>query len=1242
MKISAIRIKNLASLEGLTEIDFTQEPLRSSGIFAITGPTGSGKSTILDALCLALYAKTPRYLQAESRVTLHDVLGNTISQDDVRGILRDGTAEGYAEVDFVGIDGQPYRAQWHVRRARNKVDGSLQADKPTLTNLRTGAIFGDRKNETLNEIERVVGLSFEQFTRSVLLAQGDFTAFLRASKDEKASLLEKLTGTEIYSHISKRIFERYRDEEQKVQTIKTQMGGIQTLTSEERDELESKQTELNSAILDLKERQQSILEEINWYQREREYKTALEDAISKHRLALSAQHESATDRRQLKEVEAVRDIQGWHDSLANAKRRKTANEIQLQDIDMEIRQTTALKERHENELKTAEEELKKQVENQREAAPILDQAKRLNTQIESETIKLQELEQDLKQQQGTLDEHTRSLAQSVREEEVLNDRIKSLQEWLKENESRKSIVENHALITSKLNDTRVLLDDQLRYAEQIQKVEHALLVNQQQREKLSIQQNSINRKLDKLQSEHDKRQQALENVSISTVEATKEKLESEYTALLNAGETWRTLYRLKKEQKTADARLAAANIELTVKKEQREHSSQQLKSAYSSQETALRILEKSKLAAERIVPELRRQLANDEPCMVCGSTTHPYRDHPVPKADDILAAVQEEYDRCKHDYDRLQKQGIELDAEISALGKNIRAWENEQDRRSAELKTSLQKWEYLPVKSWFDGVKDEERDNRIAEATKKNQVLLATAKQDLKDYQNQKGHLEELKKSMDTFKNDLSTLKDKGKDLDTALEIATRELKQLKQDHQDAEYRLLMVRNELSHYFPQPEWLENWKANPELFTSKISGFVETWKTKSSDLESGTLKKSLLEAEIQRGTNTKSEFEKGLTLSKEKIGNQQKGMLELVEARKKIFEGKPVSEVEKDLQHQLDTASETKDVRKDMLTAANLALTSLQARQESLSTELEKLDKEIEDSTKKIDNWISNYNKNQSGTLDFEQLATLLGFSNDWLAEKRAYLRRIDDEVTTSNSILSERERTYNNHVSQQKSETPLAELQTKESSIRDEIDESNKLLGYTSQQLRQDDKNRLDTAGLQSTLERQLEVFGNWAKLNEVIGSADGKKFKLIAQGYTLDVLLSYANVHLQVLSKRYRIQRIPDSLGLQVVDKDMGDEIRTVYSLSGGESFLVSLALALGLASLSSSKVNVESLFIDEGFGSLDPDTLNIAMDALERLHNQGRKVGVISHVQDMTERIPVQIQVSKQTNGKSQVTVL
>lgn len=218
MRILGIRIKNLASLEGVTEIDFTQEPLFSAGIFAITGPTGAGKSTILDALCLALYGKTPRYKQGqEAGIDIKDVQGTTINQGDQRGILRDGAADGYAEVDFIGTDGQAHTATWRVRRARDKADGALQPDTILLTNKLSGAIFPGKKKETADEIERLVGLNFEQFTRSVLLPQGDFTAFLKAAKDEKSALLEKLTGTRIYPEISRQIFAHYSQEKRVLQ-----------------------------------------------------------------------------------------------------------------------------------------------------------------------------------------------------------------------------------------------------------------------------------------------------------------------------------------------------------------------------------------------------------------------------------------------------------------------------------------------------------------------------------------------------------------------------------------------------------------------------------------------------------------------------------------------------------------------------------------------------------------------------------------------------------------------------------------------------------------------------------------------------------------------------------------------------------------------------------------------------------------------------------------------------------------
>ena len=230
MKILAIRGKNLASLEGEFEVDFTAEPLKSAGIFAITGSTGSGKSTLLDAICLALFNDTPRINRASDNAEIVDVKNLTIKQKDSRNILRRGTADGYAEVDFVALSGDSIRARWSVRRSRDKIDGSLQNATYKVVNLTTNDELQGVKTELLTKVKDLIGLTFDQFTRSVLLAQGDFATFLKAGKNEKAELLEKLTGTDIYSRISAKIYEYTKEAEIELGLITARIKDVEVLT----------------------------------------------------------------------------------------------------------------------------------------------------------------------------------------------------------------------------------------------------------------------------------------------------------------------------------------------------------------------------------------------------------------------------------------------------------------------------------------------------------------------------------------------------------------------------------------------------------------------------------------------------------------------------------------------------------------------------------------------------------------------------------------------------------------------------------------------------------------------------------------------------------------------------------------------------------------------------------------------------------------------------------------------------
>jgi exonuclease SbcC len=269
MRILAIRGKNLASLADRFDVDFDAEPIRSSGIFAITGPTGAGKTTFLDAICLALFDSLPRMDTAEKGALVGRIGGDSAQQikyDDVRGILRHGCGAGYSEVDFVGQDGRRYRSRWEVNRARGRAEGKLQFQKITLTDIDTGLIIGDKKTDTLQQIEKRIGLNFDQFRRSVLLAQGDFDTFIKADSKDRAELLERITGTEIYSRISQAAFARAKQEREVLHDLETQLGEHRPLSDEERAAAEDRAKEAKNKVDCIEAEKVAIAKAKEWYE----------------------------------------------------------------------------------------------------------------------------------------------------------------------------------------------------------------------------------------------------------------------------------------------------------------------------------------------------------------------------------------------------------------------------------------------------------------------------------------------------------------------------------------------------------------------------------------------------------------------------------------------------------------------------------------------------------------------------------------------------------------------------------------------------------------------------------------------------------------------------------------------------------------------------------------------------------------------------------------------------------------
>ena len=954
MKILAIRLKNLTSIEGMVEVDFTAEPLHSAGIFAISGPTGAGKSTLLDALCLALYDKAPRFATSVESVNLADVGDNQINQSDVRNLLRRGTSDGYAEVDFLGIDGRRYRSRWSVRRTRNKISGSLQPQTLEVKELDTEKEFQGTKKELLIQLVELVGLTYEQFTRTVLLAQNDFATFLKSKGAAKAELLEKLTGTGVYSRISQEVYARNKAAQEEVTLIQNRMNVIELMPEEE--------------LLALQKEKELLAE-----------KRVIGIKL------LAEQNEQLNVVRSLKMQEDL-----W---------KKKQQEEQEEQARLKMLQGA---------LASQEEGLVHFKAQWEAIQPDLKKARQLDVQIQSQQ-----------------DSYTQS-------KQMLQSANKQVSE---QEQKMRMATEQLQVSYSSLN--RLLNHVGIEKALQLEQVEEIL---RQEADKLTAGINTNEERLLRLNS-----------FGYPLLTEEQMKLQKELTRQQNIRQLTETQTKTKAEIERLEKETTDCLKQLT------------------EQETALkvtqRLYENVRMAVGKDVKALRQQLQEGEACPVCGSTAHPYHQEQE-VVDTLFRSIEQEYNAAVANCQQINNRSIVLQ----------RDWTHQKmvDGQIGEQLAAL-------YKAGIDAGNEEQIQHRLTELAE----------------------------------------------------------------------RILEYRNLYAEWQRSDEEIKKMRAHCEALRENVSLCRLAMQKVSSAKEQLLLLQNTASAEQKRF----EVIEKALNV--------------LRQERSQLLKGKSADEAE----------------------------AVVAKREKELNLALEKARKEVE----------AVHNRLSGLQGEMKQITLAIG-------ELQEQYKKIESPEQLPEIIKKQQEENLN-------TERALSTMEAR---------------------LLQQAKNKLTVEQIAKELAEKQTIAERWAKLNKLIGSADGAKFKVIAQSYTLNLLLLHANKHLSYLSKRYKLQQVPDTLALQVIDCDMCDEIRTVYSLSGGESFLISLALALGLSSLSSNNLKVESLFIDEGFGSLDAESLRTAMEALEQLQMQGRKIGVISHVQEMSERISVQVQVHKKVNGKSVLTVV
>ena len=1242
MKILAIRINNLASLEGITEIDFTTEPLASTGIFAITGPTGAGKSTLLDALCLALYGKTPRYLQAkETGIEIQDVQGSAMSQGDVRGILRDGTANGFAEVDFVGTDGHFYRANWSVRRARNKADGSMQADAIALKNISSNVDLPNRKAETYKEIERLVGLNFEQFTRSVLLAQGDFTAFMKASKDEKSSLLEKLTGTHIYSEISKSIFESYKNEEQLLRELNIRCQGITTFSEEKIIALKAEEQLLSTQINKIKEDSEALAKELNWHEQLFQLE-ADKKAATEHLAKAEEVLKLAEDRkRKFNQIQQAQNTRTWHDALHYNEKQLSEKKLILENLKITI---DHLKETHlkfDTVSKKEALKLSTLLELQKEALPKLASARKLDTLLVEKEKQRKEVESVVESSKTKLENHNKEVAKKELEIEQFNVQIKSIQDWQIKFESKKSIAENKDLLVSKLLDAEKLLNSLRKARPEKIALEEKMSVAHTEIHKITTDFEKAEKEFETQQKIYTLKYNSLLLVPIEKLQLEKEETDHLLNATVEAHNDWNLLHNFKKEFEALREKQIANQADVNLKNQQLQDFKIRLNSAFISRETSEHLLQKARLAASENVEMLRAQLTDDVPCPVCGSENHPYVSE-NPQLDQVLTTLEDLHKKNENQYLEIYGTCNRLEQECKNLSHLIESQTEEMKGKSNLIDTKSKEWNLLSFAKKTEHIDEDQKTIWFEKKIKDIKSIQADLYLKIKTNSDERAQLDKDRIHLDELIHKKTILSEELAKYRNAVAILNEKNEGLIKTMLDHSGNLTEIQDTISTYFAAPNWIEKWEEKPLEFIQSIINFSDEWQLKLKQLELNKNQYTSVSATLLQLKSQASGLQEDLSAKIEMLKLLSTDFVLYKADRDALFEGKSAELMELHFASAVKAAQESVTLNQNNLQENKVNLATAETSFTEISSNTSKLTEEIARIHSIIHNWLNKFNASYQSSLTLLELQEVLKLSLEWIENEQKELHGFEEERTKLSSILSERTQKLSEHAAKRPSERLLEDLKVIFESAKAQNEIWSQEKSAIVFKIKEDENNKIKLGSLLREIETQAQITDNWSKLNDIIGSADGKKFRQIAQEYTLEVLLRYANLHLKDLTNRYKIERIPNTLGLQVVDQDMGDEIRTVYSLSGGESFLVSLALALGLASLSSSKMKVESLFIDEGFGSLDPNTLNIAMDALERLHNLGRKVGVISHVQEMTERIPVQIKVSKKASGRSLVEIV
>ncbi|MBF7683509.1 AAA family ATPase [Acinetobacter sp. B5B] len=1198
MKILSLRLSNLASLAGEQYIDFESEPLANAGLIAITGKTGAGKSTLLDAMCLALFDQIPRLQGASGH--LSDPNGEVIQLKNSKHILRRGCVTGFAEVEFVALDQKRYKARWELSRTRKKVDGKFKLDRAVIC-LDDARIMTQKITECTPCIQQLIGLSFEQFTRAILLAQSDVGAFLKAKDQERADLLEYLTNSSIFSVVSQCAFEKTKGFKQELDKFQDYIGHIELLSTQEIDHLTDTQHKQQQQIQEQQQQIKQLEYATQWYVQHHQLQKQ-QYTLQQQYVTLETQQTSYEQKRQrVLELEQFSQVQHHIEAIHTTQLKQQQLQQQrehhltsFKHIEYDVQQQLQL-------CTDAEQQSQQQEQRLSQLQPVLEQGfaldatrQQLLNHYQQQETQQQKLEQQLQSEQQQYKLLQEKLNELTQQQHDIDHTQQQLKDFL-------ALAEEPRANLDKLEQLQQLW-------QRLQKAKCTDLDDFEQRTQLLAQH------VEELTNKHG----SLDTLTEHSVSQQQRQYQHQQTQQ-------QLQYLLKNIDHQLEQELKLDQINTTCTQyqhdlEQLEQDLKQHESAYQHAEEALtqtqqRLAEQQLLHADHI-KQLRSKLKPDQACMVCGSTEHPFIQHQH-ILEESLAQLHTQHEQTY----------------IVAKEHALQQWQNSQKKHTQRhleinhLKSQRTEYQHLIQQLKAQILRDLHNLNLNTHADKDNTAQLKT-------------YCQQHVKTLDAQQQSIAQQQTKLKQQQEQLKIKQQQLTEQRQTAVIIEQFKTLKTNILTLLGSSQQ--QAWHDTPnQAIQQTIQAIQMLNDSKNQQQQLQTQRdqqqhKCTLLAQQQH--TTQQQYEQ---LCHDKNHTKEQGV-EIALTLKNLLaqhgenQLKTTMQWHQQLQTQLNHAKQT-------FHTAQQQLTEKQQHYHTKKSELDAINQELQlwqqhEQTHQIaqEGW-----QKQFPHFTTALIKTCLSYTSTDLQQLREDLQQFEQDKMTLETQIKHVTTQLDQHLQQQPAylEADLAPLTAQHlntlKSIQEEKNQIHSRLLLNTQAQQQHHTYLTQIKKLQDQVNR-------WGKISELIGSKEGTKFQRIAQEHHLDILVEYANQQLAPLSQRYELQRIQNSLGLAIIDHDMNSEVRPVLSLSGGETFLVSLALALALANMASGEMKLESLFIDEGFGTLDPSSLHIVMDALDRLQSQGRKVVLISHVQEMHERIPVQIQVKAMGSGASQVHII